>query len=75
MFEATRQAMAARRHDRPRRRSRIGVWVVLLYNVLFAWWLVAASVRNIALSALVLVLWVVFDVVAVLVYLLIRARR
>lgn len=74
MFEATRRAMATRRggDGRPRRRSRVGLWVILLYNVLFAWWLVAA-VRNTAVSVLVLVLWVAFDVIALAITILARA--
>jgi len=43
MFEATRHAMDARRHDRPRRRPRVGMWAVLAVNGLFAWWLVASA--------------------------------
>lgn len=84
MFEATRRAMAARRgrHDPPRRRPRVGMWVVLAVNVVFAWWLVA-TVSDAALDPvaggvagfLILVLWAAVDVICGVLYLVTRPRR
>lgn len=83
MFEATRQAMAAHRggHDQPRHRPRIGMWVILLVNGLFAWWLVT-TVGDTALDPvaggiagfLVLVLWALVDVICGVLYLVTRKR-
>lgn len=84
MFELTRLAMVDRRnhHDRPRRQRRVGMWLVLAVNGLFAWWLVATLVGwaddpagSTLASLVIFVLWALADVVCGVLYLVTRPRR
>ena len=45
MFERTAQAWEERQPNppaKPRRRPRVGMWVILAVQVLFAWWLLTS---------------------------------